>query len=109
VQDAGDLRVGEALLEQLEHVGLAWGEEIRPRGLLQAEFRRGLGRHVQAARGEVDGAEDVARLCLLRKARIRAEREHLVALGGRGMVGEHDEPRLRVGELQLVHVDGRTQ
>jgi hypothetical protein len=38
-----------------------------------------------------------------------AEREELVGVGGRGAVGEHDEPDVRVGGVQVADVGGAGQ
>ena len=97
-QRLGDLRVGGAVLQQLEHVGLAGGEQV---GALQRQAVRAASggrrarQHVHAARGEVDRVDHVASLGLLGQARGGPEGEHLVALRRRGPVGQHHEAGLR--------------
>ena len=106
-----DLGVGGARLEQLEHLRLARGQQLRaadPRPVEPA--RRGRARqHVHAARGEVDRVDDVAPLGLLRQAGGGAEREHLAALGRARPVGQHDDARLGVRPVHLEHMAGRAE
>jgi hypothetical protein len=57
----------------------------------------------------MDRVQDIARLRALAEARGGAEREHPAALGGRGAVGQHDQPRLRKAPVQITELGSARQ
>ena len=108
----GDLSVGGPVLQELEHLGLAWGQQVGPLdadALHATRRRRRPGQHVHAARGEMDGADDVARLGLLGQAGGCPEGQHLVAVGRGGAVGQHHDARLGMLLVELEDIRRRAQ